>query len=65
MSATRRQVHTLTPFAQVRATTITYPVEDLQNDHTNSRSNHSGSQLVKKTRHIKEPKMASQLGHAS
>jgi uncharacterized protein (DUF488 family) len=27
MSATRRQVHTLTPFAQVRGTTITYPAE--------------------------------------
>jgi uncharacterized protein (DUF488 family) len=27
MSPTRRQVHTLTPFAKVRGTTITYPVE--------------------------------------
>jgi uncharacterized protein (DUF488 family) len=27
MSATRRQVHTLTPFAQVRGATITYPAE--------------------------------------
>ena len=27
MSLTRRQVHTLTPFAQVRGTTITYPTE--------------------------------------
>ena len=27
MSATRRQVHTLTPFAQVRGTVITYPTE--------------------------------------
>ena len=27
MSATRRQVHTLTPFAQVQGTTITYPAE--------------------------------------
>jgi uncharacterized protein (DUF488 family) len=27
MSATRRQIHTLTPFAQVRGTTITYPAE--------------------------------------
>jgi hypothetical protein len=27
MSATRRQVHTLTPFAKVRGTTITYPAE--------------------------------------
>ena len=27
MSPTRRQVHTLTPFAKVRGTTITYPAE--------------------------------------
>ena len=27
MSATRRQLHTLTPFAQVQGTTITYPAE--------------------------------------
>jgi uncharacterized protein (DUF488 family) len=27
MSATRRQVHTLTPFAQVRGTTLAYPAE--------------------------------------
>jgi uncharacterized protein (DUF488 family) len=27
MSATRRQVHTLTPFAKVRGTAITYPAE--------------------------------------
>ena len=30
MSPTRRQVHTLTPFAKVRRTTITYPSEHLQ-----------------------------------
>ena len=30
MSPTRRQVHTLTPFAKVRGTTITYPAEHLQ-----------------------------------
>jgi uncharacterized protein (DUF488 family) len=29
MSVTRRQVHVLTPFAKVRATTITYPAEVL------------------------------------
>ena len=29
MSPTRRQVHTLTPFAKVRGTTITYPAEVL------------------------------------
>lgn len=27
MSLTRRTVHTLTPFAKVRGTTITYPAE--------------------------------------
>src|SRR5205807_1867200 len=31
MSPTRRQVHILTPFAKVWATTITYPVEDFPN----------------------------------
>ena len=31
MSATRRQVHTLTSFAKVRGTTITYPAEDSRN----------------------------------
>ena len=30
MSLTRRQVHTLTPFAKVRGTKITYPAENLQ-----------------------------------
>jgi uncharacterized protein (DUF488 family) len=30
MSPTRRQVHTLTPFAKVRGTMITYPAEKLQ-----------------------------------
>lgn len=32
MSATRRQVHTLTPFAKVRGTTITYPAEVARNN---------------------------------
>ena len=30
MSPTRRQVHTLTPFAKVRGTMITYPAEKFQ-----------------------------------
>jgi uncharacterized protein (DUF488 family) len=30
MTSTRRQVHTLTPFARVQGTTITYPAEDQQ-----------------------------------
>ena len=58
MSATRRQVHTLTPFAQVRGATITYPSEDVQGAHMKSRRKHSGSQPVKRTRHINETKMA-------
>jgi uncharacterized protein (DUF488 family) len=61
MSATRRQVHTLTPFAQVRGDTITYPAEDAPRSHTKSRRKDSGSQSVKKTRQPKEPKMASRL----
>ena len=28
MSPTRRQIHTLTPFAKVRGTAVTYPAED-------------------------------------
>jgi uncharacterized protein (DUF488 family) len=60
MSATRCQVHTLTPFALVRGTTITYPAEDLQSVHTKSPRKHSGSPLVKNTRHLKEPKMVDQ-----
>lgn len=31
MSATHRQIHTLTPFARVRGTRITYPAEDSRN----------------------------------
>lgn len=31
MSPTRRQIHTLTPFAQVRGTTVIYPTEDSKN----------------------------------
>jgi uncharacterized protein (DUF488 family) len=60
MSATRCQVHTLTPFALVLGTTITYPAEDLQSVHTKSPLEHSGSPLVKNIRHLKEPKMARQ-----
>jgi uncharacterized protein (DUF488 family) len=48
MSATRRQVHTLTPFAQVRGATITYPSEDMQRAQMKSRRTHSGSRLVKR-----------------
>jgi uncharacterized protein (DUF488 family) len=58
MRATRRQVHTLTPFAKVCGTTITYLVEDVRGAPTKSRRKHFGSQQVKRTRHIKETKMA-------
>ena len=64
MSPTRRQVHTLTPFAKVRGTMITYPAEDVQSAQTKSPRKHSGSPLVKKTRHLKEPKMAGQRVNA-
>jgi uncharacterized protein (DUF488 family) len=56
MSPTRRQAHTLTPFAKVRGTTITYPAEDSQSAHTESRRTRSGSQPVKRTRRIQESK---------
>ena len=51
MSPTRRQVHTLTPFAKVRGTTITYPIRPrhhgaLQRSHRPKRSR---SQAVEKT----------------
>jgi hypothetical protein len=58
MSPTRRQVHTLTPFAKVRGTTITYPAEDSQSAHTESRPTRSESQPVKRTRYIKDPQTA-------
>ncbi len=49
MSPTRRQVHTLTPFAKVRGTTITYPVEDFSNTREKLTCKHSGSQNIKAT----------------
>lgn len=36
MSLTRRQVHTLTPFAKIRGTSITYPAENQQNTRKKS-----------------------------
>ena len=44
MSSTRCQVHSLTTFAKVSGTTITYPAEDLQSARTKSRRKHFGSQ---------------------
>lgn len=47
MSATRRQVHALTPLAKVRGTTITYPSEDLQNTTDRTPAKRSGSRPIK------------------
>ena len=47
MTPTRRQVHTLTPFAKVRGTTITYPGEDLQNTTERTPAKRSGSRPIK------------------
>ena len=47
MSATRRQVHTLTPFAKVQGTTITYSGEDLQNTTERTPAKRSGSRPIK------------------
>jgi uncharacterized protein (DUF488 family) len=44
MSATRRHVHTLTPFAKVRRTTITYPSEHLQGAQQKPTAKRSRSQ---------------------
>jgi len=49
MSPTRRQVHTLTPFARVRRTTITYPSESLQGARRSRKPNALRSQPVKTT----------------
>ena len=46
MSLTRRQVHTLTPFAKVRGTTITYPVEVPRSTQKKPRVKRSHSQSV-------------------
>ena len=43
MSPTRRQVHTLTPFAKVRGTTITYPAEVLRNNPKKPSAKRSGT----------------------
>ena len=49
MSATRRQVHTLTPFAKVRGTTITYPTEASRTTPKKQSAKRSRSQPVAKT----------------
>ena len=47
MSPTRRQVHTLTPFAKVRGTTITYPAEVSQTDPKKPSAKRAGSRPIK------------------
>ena len=49
MSATRRQVHTLTPFAKVRGTAITYPTEALGSTQEKPSAKRSRPQPVAKT----------------
>jgi uncharacterized protein (DUF488 family) len=49
MSSTRRQVHTLTPFAKVRGTTITYPTETSRSTQKKPSAKRSRSQPVEKT----------------
>ena len=49
MSPTRRQVHTLTPFAKVRGSTITYPIEASRSTTKKPSAKRSRSQPVEKT----------------
>jgi uncharacterized protein (DUF488 family) len=49
MSSSRRQVHTLTPFAKVRGTTITYPTEASRSAAKKPSAKRSRSQPVEKT----------------
>jgi uncharacterized protein (DUF488 family) len=49
MSPTRRQVHTLTPFAKVRGTAITYPTEASRSTQKKPSGKRSRSQPVEKT----------------
>jgi uncharacterized protein (DUF488 family) len=49
MSATRRQAHTLTPFAKVRGTTITYPTEAPWSTQKKPSAKRSRPQPVAKT----------------
>lgn len=49
MSPTRRQVHTLTPFAKIQGTTITYPTEASGSTQKKPTAKHSRSSSVAKT----------------
>jgi uncharacterized protein (DUF488 family) len=48
MSPTRRQVHTLTPFAKVRGTTITYPTEGSRSSQKKPSTKRVGGILSRK-----------------
>ena len=49
MSPTRRKVHTLTPFAKVQGTAITYPAESSESTQKKPPVKHSRTQSVAKT----------------
>ncbi len=48
MSLTRRQVHTLTPFAKVRGTTVIYPTENQRSDQKKSPPKRSRRRPIEK-----------------
>ena len=47
MSPTRRQIHTLTPFAKVRGTLVTYPAEVSQTDPKKPSARRVGSRQIR------------------
>lgn len=53
MSPIRRTVHTLTPFAKVRGTSIAYPAEVAPNNSKKSASRHSTPRLSEQLMHTK------------
>jgi carbohydrate kinase (thermoresistant glucokinase family) len=55
MSPARRTVHTLTPFAKVRGTTITYPAEKQQSTQKNSPSKQFRQRPVEKSESRRRP----------
>jgi uncharacterized protein (DUF488 family) len=55
MSLTRRQVHSLTPFANVRGTSITYPAENQRSTQTKSPTKRSRRQPIEKNELRRRP----------
>jgi hypothetical protein len=49
MSPARRQIHTLTPFAKVRGSTITYPAENQRNTQKKSPPKQSRRRPIEKS----------------